>query len=213
MIQKTGLLGGTFDPVHNGHLALAEAAGDLCNLSEIVLLPAAVPPHKQHTKITDFQHRAAMLDVAVKKKPWLHVSTLENFLPSPSYSIDTLRYLKLHTVGDVEFYFITGADAFLDIITWKEYQDVLASCHFIVYTRDGSKVKMLQRFFRQLGYSSKEDYWVNKRNKKVLFTSNSPLPAISSSDIRERVRSGKRINGLTPTEVADYIYTNRLYLD
>lgn len=213
MIQKIGILGGTFDPVHNGHLALAEAAGKLCNLSEVVLIPAAVPPHKQNTKITDFRHRVAMLEAAVKKKPELHISTIEQLLPSPSYTIDTLHYIKIHSVGDVELYFITGADSFLDILSWKEYQDLLASCHFIVYTRKGNKAKMLQQFFKQLGYHPKGDCWINKKSQKSIFTSSSALPSISSSEIRDLIARGKCVSKLTPIEVADYISQNRLYLD
>ena len=133
-----------------------------------------------YLRITDFKDRVAMLEAAVKKRPKLHVSAIEQILPSPSYSIDTLRYLKIHSVGDVEFYFITGADSFLDILSWKEYQDLLTSCHFIVYTRKGNKAKILQQFFKQLGYRPKGDCWINKKSQKSIFTSSSALPSISS---------------------------------
>jgi len=213
LIRKIGMLGGTFDPVHNGHLALAEAAGKLCDLSEIVLLPAAVPPHKQNTKITDFEHRVAMLEAAVKGRPGLQISPIEQLLPSPSYTIDTLHYLKIHSVGDVEWYFIIGADAFLDILSWKEYRDLLASCHFIVYTRKGNKAEILQQFFKQLGYRFKENCWIHKKSQKSIFTSSSALPSVSSSEIRDQIRRGNRVSNLTPVEVVDYIKQKRLYLD
>lgn len=213
MIQKTGILGGTFDPVHNGHLALAEAAGKLCDLSEVILLPAAVPPHKQNKRITDFKDRVAMLEAAVKKSPGFHVSAIEELLPSPSYSIDTVRYLKIHSVGKVEFYFITGADAFLDILSWKEYRELLASCNFIVYTRKGSKAKTLQHLFKQLGYRPEEGCWYNKKSRKSIFTSSSVLPQISSSEIRERIAGGKNVSKLIPVEVAEYISYKQLYLN
>jgi nicotinate-nucleotide adenylyltransferase len=147
--QRTGILGGTFDPVHNGHLALAEAAGELCDLDEVILLPAAVPPHKQNKTITDFSHRAAMLEIAVQDRPSLHVSTIERLLPPPSFTIDTLNYLKLHSVSPVTFFFITGADTFLDILSWKEYRNLLQLTNFIVFLRSGGNKKKTKHLFNE----------------------------------------------------------------
>jgi nicotinate-nucleotide adenylyltransferase len=211
LIQKTGILGGTFDPVHNGHIALAVAAGNLCNLSEIILLPAAVPPHKQHRAITDFSHRAAMLDIAVRNKPLLHVSTLEQLLPSPSFTIDTLRYLKLHSVGDVEFYFIIGADAFFDILSWRSYQKVLEASHFIVFSRNGYKDKKLHKLFKVLNYRKNDDEWYNDSFHKSIFLSPLTLPSVSSSEIRELTAKKHSVDKLIPKGVAEYIKDHDLY--
>lgn len=211
MIRKTGILGGTFDPVHNGHLALAVAAGNLCNLSEVVLLPAAVPPHKQDQAITDFSHRAAMLDLAVRDKPLLHVSTLEQLLPSPSFTIDTLEYLKLHSVGEVEFYFIIGADAFFEIRSWYKYQEVLQASHFIVFSRNGCKDKKLLKLFKDLNYTKKGEGWYNQHFDKSIFTSTLLLPSISSSQIREQTAKGNAVDRLVPKGVAEYIKDHGLY--
>lgn len=211
MTRKTGILGGTFDPVHNGHLALAQAAGNLCDLSEVMLLPAAVPPHKQGQNVSDFSHRAEMLAIASQGNSLLHVSTLENMLSSPSYTIDTLMYLELHSVGEVEFYFIIGADAFLDLPSWYKYTEVLNCSHFIVFSRKGYKSKKLHRIFKRLNYSRKKDHWKNTQSGKSIYTSDISLPVISSSKIRRRIAAGLSVRELLPDGVDRYIRKHGLY--
>lgn len=211
MNRKTGILGGTFDPVHNGHLALAEAAGELCDLSEIVLIPAAVPPHKQNREITDFSHRVAMLELAVREKPELHVSTIEQMLPKPSFTIDTLVYLQLHSAVDLELFFIIGADAFLDILSWKKYKSVLSATHFIVFSRSGSVNRKLHELFKILGYKKRNDHWYHKTFQKSIFSSSSLLPSVSSSEVRKEIHKGNSVNKLIPVAVSEYITANHLY--
>jgi len=211
LIRKTGILGGTFDPVHCGHLELAEAAGKLCGLSEIVLIPAAVPPHKQHKAITPFFHRFAMLTAAVGDYPALHVSSIEQFLPKPSYTIDTLEYLQLHSAGEVELYFIVGADAFMDIQSWKQYRNVLKTCHFIVFTRSGNKNKKLHELFKQLEYTKNDTAWHNNKYNKFIYTPVHSLPVVSSSNIRKLIARNKAVNKLIPEEVREYIARHELY--
>ena len=213
-MQKTGILGGTFDPVHNGHLALAEAAGEVCPLDEIILLPASVPPHKQDREITPFYHRAAMLEIAVRGRPFLHVSTVEQMLPTPSFTIDTLNYLSLHSASPVQFYFITGADTFLDIRSWKEYKKVLQKSNFIVFLRHGSNRKMLHDFLGQLGFIQEHDrLWYSHSYQSSLYTSMLTLPAVSSSEIRDMVAEGRLTEHLLPAGVSEYIRENGLYGD
>ncbi|MCF8057153.1 MAG: nicotinate-nucleotide adenylyltransferase [Desulfocapsa sp.] len=212
MTQKIGILGGTFDPVHTGHLALAEAAGKVCSLDEIILVPAAVPPHKQDRTITDFSHRVAMLEIAVHNRPSLHVSTIEQLLPYPSFTIDTLNYLRLHSVSPVEFFFISGADTFLDILSWKEYQKVLQMSNFIVFLRSGSNEKELQTFLKRLHFTKKTaTCWYSETFKTTLYSSTLSLPTVSSSEIRNRASRGQSTRHLTPEGVTEYIAENRLY--
>ncbi len=213
MIHKTGILGGTFDPVHNGHLELALAAGKLCALKEVVLLPAAVPPHKQKQTVTSFLHRTAMLRIATGKYPLLHVSTLEELLPSPSFTLDTLHYLNIHSVGKTEFYFIIGADAFLEITSWYKYREVLGLCHFIVFSRRGSDNKKLDKLFRSLRYRKDGDTWFNKELGTSIHASTFPLPSTSSSKIRKRIRGDKSVKKQLPKGVSRYISDNKLYRD
>lgn len=212
MTPRIGILGGTFDPVHNGHLALADAAGKLCNLSEVMLLPSAFPPHKQNQQITDYSHRDAMLSIAAKDSQLLYVSTLEQLLPSPSYTIDTLRYLKIHTVGETDFYFIIGADAFLDIRSWYKYKEVLKETHLIVFFRTGFKNKKLLKLFKKLGYIKKEDKWHNDESGKSIFTSSASLPSVSSSAIRKLVAVKRSVDALVPLGVSQYINEHGLYM-
>lgn len=211
MIQKTGILGGTFDPVHNGHLALAAAAGKLCTLNEIILLPAAVPPHKQNQKITEYSHRVAMLDCAANANPLLHVSQLEKQLPSPSFTIDTLRYMQLHSVAAPELYFIIGADAFLDIVSWRMYHQVLYISNFIVFLREGYGKKKLYSLLQTLGYHEDQSIWRSRHSKKVIHTSTVLLPPVSSSMVRQRVKDRKSLEGLLPEGVTSYIRKQGLY--
>ncbi|MBU1140732.1 MAG: nicotinate-nucleotide adenylyltransferase [Proteobacteria bacterium] len=210
MTRKTGILGGTFDPVHNGHLALAEAAGKLCDLDEITLLPAAVPPHKQEV-ISAFSDRVAMLELAVRNKPTLTLSTIEQLLPTPSYSIDTLRYLLSHATHPAEFFFITGADTFLDILSWKEYQELLRTIHFVVFSRVGSKNEQLYTLFNKLEYHKKGAGWYNTVSHRWIYCSSVSLPPVSSSEIRNRVALGLPVNSFVPEGVSEYIQAHGLY--
>ncbi len=210
MNQRTGILGGTFDPVHNGHLALAEAAGQVCDLDEILLLPAAVPPHKK-APVATFSERSAMLEIALKKKSSLRCLPIEQFLPVPSFTIDTLRYLQLHSACPVDFYFIIGADAFLDIPSWKEGSLVMAAVNFIVFSRTGIKNKKLTKRIKALFYKKKNGGWFNEKNGKWIYCSFASLPEISSSMVRQCVANRYSIKKLVPSDVVDYIASHALY--
>ncbi len=212
MIIQTGILGGTFDPVHNGHLALAEAAGNVCHLDEILLIPAALPPHKQERKIVSFSDRAAMLEIALKGHPGLTVSTIENLLPVPSFTIDTLRYMELHSVATIQFTFITGADTFLDILSWKESERLLGKCDFIVFSRPGNAKKVLAAFIRNLGYKQlSENSWEHFKKKKKIYQIQKHISSVSSSEVRKRLLKGKSVTHLIPSGVSEYIQSKSLY--
>lgn len=210
MTHRTGVLGGTFDPVHIGHLALAEAAGKLCHLDEILLLPAAVPPHKNKI-IATFTQRTDMLEIALKDSKVLNWLSIEQFLPTPSFTIDTLHYLQIHSVAPVEFYFITGADAFLDIPHWKEGYEILKTVNCIVFSRTGIKNKKLSKFLEDLSYEETDKGWFNSVSGKWVYCSFLPLPDVASSIIRQRTAKGLSIEKLVPTGVAEYIAENSLY--
>ena len=212
MIINTGILGGTFDPVHNGHLALAEAAGNVCHLDEILLIPAALPPHKQNRNIVSFSHRAAMLDIAFKDCPQLTVSTIEDLLPVPSFTIDTLRYMELHSVATIQFTFITGADTFLDILSWKESRRLLEKCDFIVFSRPGNTKEVLEAFIKNLGYKQlTENSWEHFEKKNKIYHIQKKISSVSSSEVRKRLLKGKSVTHLIPTGVAEYIQRKSLY--
>ncbi len=213
MIRKVGILGGTFDPVHNGHLALVKAAGDICNLDEILLLPAALPPHKQGIEISEFSQRAAMLTIAVKELKGVMVSTIEQLLPVPSFTIDTLQYLKLHSPTAVQFYFICGADTFLDILSWKSWNMILEECNFIVFPRTGMSNEKLKGFIGKLGFlKEKANSWKHPQSGKWVYHAELVPDDVSSSEVRKRLRKGKSVDALIPREVVHYIRTHSLYI-
>lgn len=213
MIRKVGILGGTFDPVHNGHLALAKAAGEICCLDEILMLPAALPPHKQGVDISEFSQRAAMLDIAVKELSGITVLRVEELLPVPSFTIDTLQYLKLHSPAPVEFYFICGADTFLDILSWKSYEKIIEEFNFIVFSRAGMSNKKLKSFIKNLGYLKKSaNSWQHPQSYKKICHAHCSAHDVSSSEVRRRLRQGKSVDSLIPEKVINYIRTHSLYV-
>ena len=212
MIVKTGLLGGTFDPVHNGHIQLANAAGKLCNLDEVLLVPAVVPPHKQAKKIAPFDDRVAMLELAVAHHNGLTVSTVENQLPVPSFTIDTIKHLKHTSPNPLDLFFIGGADTFLDILSWKAHDSILKECHFIIFSRVGKPGEALVQFMEHLQFHQKTAIcWEHLASGKKLYHMDIGVPDISSSMIRKRMANRQEINELLPQEVERYIKKHGLY--
>ena len=198
--QRIGILGGTFDPIHVGHLMTAEAVRDEYHLDKVLFIPAAHPPHKQHQHVTPAIHRYVMTVLATCSNPYFQVSSLEMNRIGPSYTIDTI-YELLHRFGkDSEMFFITGADAIQEIPTWSRIEELLGICHFIAATRQGCTpdVDNIRESFGQLG---------QKRIHRLA----TPELEISSTDIRERVRAGYSIKYIVPKPVEEYIYKEGLY--
>jgi nicotinate-nucleotide adenylyltransferase len=191
--MKIGLFGGTFDPVHIGHLIIAETIRNDMNLERLVLLPAAIPPHKQDQQITAFHHRVAMLNLAIANVPEFSVSELE-FDIGLSYTIDTIKYFQT-TFPDDSFSLIIGADSLFELNTWKDPESILKSVPVIVARRTGYPIDRIVRKWR------KRCQWVD-----------TPLIELSSSDIRSRVSANQSIRFRVPPAVEQYIIQNGLYL-
>lgn len=212
---RVGILGGTFDPVHNGHLAVAEAVRQALALSSILFVPAFLPPHKPTYAISAFQHRAAMLDLAVVDRPDCSVSRLEAEREGPSYSIDTLRTLARGLGKDVHLFFIIGMDAFAEVFTWKEQGELLDHASFVVVGRpDHCKQSCGQTVAANFpGYVFAEALgcWQGKPDQGAIHPVAMPPMKVSSTEIREAVRQGRAISNLVPAAVADYIYAQGLY--
>mgnify|MGYP000465868642 CR=1 FL=1 len=213
-MENIGLLGGTFDPIHDGHLQLADAARIEACLDKVLLLPAAGPPHKSQEEVTPFHHRKRMLELALKGVEYFEPCFIEEKLPVPSYTIDTMRYLLSRDDGTVNYSFIIGIDAFADLLSWKEYRQLLTLVHLIVARRKGFHRKSaLDMIMVQLGYCSNPagTRWEAKSGLKDIFFLDSQPDDISSSRIRSKLRSGAReVSGLCP-EVLQYIQRNGLY--
>lgn len=211
-IKKIGLLGGTFDPVHFGHLQLAAAAKKECGLDKVVFIPSAEPPHKNCSSISSFKDRLAMLVLAGADKDGYECSTIEEELPKPSYTIDTLRALRKQYQADCRLYFMIGADAFLDILTWKSYGEILTSVNIILSKREGYRAAELYILFAKLGYTKSANSWRGKDEKKNIFILDKTPVNQSSSTIRARIAKNESVQRLLPESVLAYIQKNGLYL-
>jgi nicotinate-nucleotide adenylyltransferase len=197
-----GVLGGTFDPIHNGHLAAATAAQHALSLDAIVLVPSRIPPHRADPVGASGEHRLAMTRLAAADRPGWTASTLELEREGPSYTYDTL--VALGRPG-TQLFFITGADAFAEIATWSRYPAVLDLANFVVVSRPGITLDSLRErvpsAFRR--HSSAD-------TRVILVAADTP--DVSSTQIRRRVQAGEQLAGLVPDSVAAYIAAHRLYL-
>ncbi len=198
-------MGGTFNPIHYGHLVTAEEARIQFNLDRVLFIPTGDPPHKEGQKITNAQQRYLMTVMATGSNPYFYVSRIEIDRPQPSYTIDTVK--DLHELyKDSQIFFITGTDAVLDILTWKNPAEILNLCIFIAATRPGYELDRLNNVKKRL----KDELGIADINKKIHIIK-IPALAISSTDIRNRVRTGKPIKYLLPDGVANHIYKMNLY--
>jgi len=220
--KKIGLIGGTFDPVHNGHLYLALQAKKLFDLQKLIFVPAYRSPHKLTLEPASYEHRLAMLGLALENQPDFYIDNLEINKKKVSYTIETLKDLTSLN-PDWEIYLIMGADAFQTIDTWKQCSDLLDFCSILVGTRPGAKLNMpksIQLMFsldepiKQACQSNFESeltvYKKQKINTQVILFSISPLE-ISSNNIRQRISYKEEIKNLLPPSVDNYIIKNRLY--
>lgn len=212
--MRLGILGGTFDPVHLGHLRLAEEVGEALALERVYLIPAAAPPHKEGRPITAFAVRMHMLRIAVGESPLLEALDLEGQRQGLSYSIETLKELHRLFAPDPELYFILGMDAFYEIKTWHEYKMLFDYAHFVIIPRPGARSARRESFLCSLdaGFrkEGKGDLFTAPSGKRLMFKE-ATLMDISSTDIRERVAMEKSIRFLVPEVVKDYIKERGLY--
>lgn len=202
-VSRIGIMGGSFDPIHIGHLFIAEETLEALKLDRIVFIPAGVSPHKLNSKTTDSYHRLLMTALAVNSNPRFLLSNIEIQRGGPSYTIDTIRTLRRMLPEAIELYFITGGDTFIDIETWKDYEELLDLVSFVVFTRAGYDNQLLDNKIQLLK---------NNYNGNIIKIS-IPLLEVSSTDIRERIKQGRTVKYLIQENVEDYIIKNRLYLD
>ncbi len=212
-MEDIGLLGGGFDPVHVGHLAIAETVYSRMTLGKILFIPAAVPPHKEIS--ASFSHRLRMLELALNDREGFEITTMEAEREGPSYTVDTLRILQKKYGSGVGLYFITGFDAFSEIKLWHQYSEVLRLASFVVIDRPSHTSQSLEEFCaRELFdvYPAGDDVWQVKAGGKIHRLNMETVP-VSSTEIRERLRKGNTIRGLVPEEVEEYIDRHKLYME
>ena len=197
--ERVGIMGGTFDPIHNGHLIIAESVRDAFALSKVFSIPAADPPHKP--AMTGAEHRLHMVEMATASNPHFEVLDIELKRAGPSYSVDTLHALSRMYGDHCKFYFIIGTDELNIIPEWHRIEELTGLCHFIIAKRQGVEADM-RRIYETLGDAVKERFHL----------CDTPELEISSTDIRQRIRDGRSVRYILPEEVEDYIGKERLYL-
>ncbi|WP_418605326.1 nicotinate-nucleotide adenylyltransferase [Georgenia sp. SUBG003] len=190
--RRVGVMGGTFDPVHHGHLVAASEVLESFSLDEVIFVPTGEQPFKEDRDVTQAEHRYLMTVVATASNPRFTVSRLEIDRPGKTYTIDTLRELRVQ-LPDTELFFITGADVLPQILTWKDADELWSLAHFIGVTRPGHELDVSG--LPEAGVSLLEV----------------PAMAISSTDCRERVAAGKPVWYLVPDGVVQYIAKYGLY--
>lgn len=195
--MRLGLMGGTFDPVHLGHLVIAEEARSRFALDRVIWVPAGDPPHKKDRTITAQEHRFAMVLLATAANPYFDASRLELDRRGASYTIDTLSHFQAE-FPEAELFFITGADTVLEFLTWHRHADVIRSAHFIAAARPGFDLA-------RIAEALPPDYVPH------ITSLGAPALDISGTQIRERVRTGRTVRYLVPAEVEAYLRKHRLY--
>ena len=222
-MMRIGLFGGTFDPIHIGHLRAALEVKQGFDLDQIVIIPAAQPPHKKGDQVTAAADRLKMVELGVSGCCGFSVSAVELQRAGPSYSIDTINHFKTSSDEDSEIFFVSGLDAFLEIDTWKSYKKLLRQIAFIVIARPifdcsdvSSRWKHLEDFIKNkisvdYEFSESSACFIHSGAKPIYIFDVTSLD-ISSTRIRELVKSGQPITYLVPESVENYVKSRGLYL-
>ncbi len=197
--KKIGIMGGTFNPIHFGHLLLAETAFHQFNLDEILIMPTKNPYYKKISNSVTEEDRVAMVELAIEDNAHFRLSKEELNREGTTYTVETLSQLTARH-PDYEYYFIMGADSLYHIESWKDPAQILKLATIVVAGRAGTGSSL----------SSQIEYIENKYDSEI-YRLNSPVLEISSNDIRRRIRDGESIRYLLPAKVADYIYEHGLY--
>ena len=211
---RIGILGGTLDPIHLGHVETALAARDALKLSTVLILPARVPPHRQQGPSASTFHRFAMAALAIQDLDGFTVSDEELSTDGPSYTALTLERIAARGMHRSRIFFITGADAFVEIETWYRYPAVLDLAHFVVISRPGvpasSLADRLPRLAKRMLHTSTG---AAIPAEPSVFLVDARTPDVSSTEIRRRLRAGESITGLVPPSVEAHILRHRLYAE
>jgi nicotinate-nucleotide adenylyltransferase len=210
--QRLGLLGGTFDPVHCGHVGAAVAARDALGLDRVLLVPASVPPHRPQSPVASAYHRFAMVALAVNGIDRLEASDLELGEASPSYTADTLARVLAGGLTASQIFFITGVDAFAEIATWRHYPQVLDLTNFVVVSRPGFALGLLRDRLPALAGRMRDARTFDGAGAETsILLIDAKTADVSSSAVRDRLRHGAPLTGLVPAAVDVHIRQHHLY--
>jgi nicotinate-nucleotide adenylyltransferase len=214
--RSVALFGGTFDPVHAGHITVAQAAERRFHLDAIYFIPSSRPPHKSQRELTPFVHRYAMVALACADRagfaPSLAEAPTPGFASHIFYTIDTVRRFRREHPND-HIYFMLGADQFLEIPTWKNYEALLDACDFIIASRPGFRLDALRLVIppEKLGRSSASETNKITLRKSQIHLLTTVASHVSSTEIRQRLEGKQTIHGLVPARVEEYILGQALY--
>ncbi len=197
------LFGGTFDPIHNGHLIVSRSAAEQLGVKKIILIPSALPPHKQDRVAADAQNRLAMARLAVEGDPLFEVSDCELHREGPSYTLDTVRYFRKKYGPELPLYWLVGADSIEELPGWYKIRQLVEESTIVTAGRPHYNQYSWDRFNHILDNSQ-----IAHLQKNLLST---PLLDISATDIRHRIRHGLSLRYLVPEPVRNYIFRNKLY--
>jgi nicotinate-nucleotide adenylyltransferase len=218
--MKLGLLGGSFNPVHDGHLAIARHTREALELDQILFIPTGHPPHKPNGGLAPAQDRYEMVRLAIAPDSAFTISDVEIRRPGKSYSIDTIRQLQQEYGPDIQLFFLIGLDAFLDFPSWRDPRTLLELCSFVVLSRPGLSFRSLSTvsLLPPIPYPSLADLDAGRvfrieaqiGGQRLICLKQPPCP-ISASDIRARIRQGLPVANLLPPLVESYILRHHLY--
>jgi len=219
--NRIGLFGGTFNPIHIGHLLAAEYVREQFGLDQIVFIPCALPPHKTDGNLASAMDRLEMVRLALQHRDGLTVSDIEIQRGGPSYTIDTLRGLNSKFKDGTIFFFLMGVDAFLEIHTWKSYLQLLNLTALIVMTRPDAQKQQRPLQSETLAYARRHicaQYAVSEQSgaldhpeKRSIYLASVPPVAIASTRIRDMIRTGRPVHHWVAPDVSDYIENKGLY--
>ena len=207
--MKHGFLGGTFDPIHQGHLDVAEAARAALGLDRVTFVPAAMPSHRQ-TPVASAAHRFAMVALAISAVPYFALSDLEMDATSPAYTVSSLNRLAARGEDLRDWFVLTGADAFADIRTWKSYPDLLGRCHFAVVSRPGLPASRMPELLPELANRMRRASDGIPDDPAILLI-DAHTAGVSASEVRIRAAEGDSLTGMVPPEVAAHLQKHQLY--
>lgn len=221
MTMRLGLLGGSFNPIHNGHLTIAAQTRDALELDRILFIPTGDPPHKASGSLAPAPHRKAMVQLAIEGEPTFGLSDIELRRAGRSYSIDTICALKNQIGPTAELFFVIGLDAFVDLPSWKEAEKLLRACHFVVVSRPHST---FERLVTMPLFPPVDPDKLGALDRGLAHRLPVPVPGgedltllrlppchISASEIRQRIRQGHSVANVLPPSVESYIIQHGLY--
>jgi nicotinate-nucleotide adenylyltransferase len=207
-VKSIALFGGSFNPIHYGHLAIAEEVRTKFNLDKVFFVPCSSPPHKDGSDLADPRHRVVMTYLATVSNPSFEVSSFEADRGGKSYTIDTVRHFHQLFQGKAQIHFIVGADMLTEIFSWKNIEELLALCRFIAVPRPGYDLSKIMNYH----FLGSENFSRSSALLENVIVGDSVLLDISATNIRQRVREWKSIKYLVPEAVEQFIHNQRLYL-